>query len=50
MVFRLATRVTVLHLGKILAEGTPAEVRSDQAVQRAYLGDAVFDELFGAAP
>ena len=50
VVFRLATRVTVLHLGKILAEGTPAEVRSDQAVQRAYLGDAVFDELFGAAP
>jgi branched-chain amino acid transport system ATP-binding protein len=50
VVFRLATRVTVLHLGKILAEGAPAEVRSDQAVQRAYLGDAVFDELFGAAP
>jgi branched-chain amino acid transport system ATP-binding protein len=51
VVFRLATRVTVLHLGRVLAEGTPAEVRSDQAVQRAYLGDAVFDELFfGAAP
>jgi len=51
VVFRLATRVTVLHLGRVLAEGTPAEVRSDQAVQRAYLGDAAFEDLFyGAAP
>ena len=50
VVFRLATRVTVLHLGRILAEGAPAEVRSNQAVQRAYLGDAVFNELFEAAP
>ena len=51
VVFRLATRVTVLHLGRVLADGTPAEVRADQAVQRAYLGDAALEDLFvRAAP
>jgi branched-chain amino acid transport system ATP-binding protein len=51
VVFRLATRVTVLHLGRVLADGTPSEVRADQAVQRAYLGDAAFEDLFfRAAP
>jgi branched-chain amino acid transport system ATP-binding protein len=46
VVFRLATRVTVLHLGRILADGTPDEVRADETVQRAYLGDAALDDLF----
>jgi branched-chain amino acid transport system ATP-binding protein len=46
VVFRLATRVTVLHLGRVLADGTPDEVRADETVQRAYLGDAALDELF----
>ncbi|HEV2870997.1 MAG TPA: ABC transporter ATP-binding protein [Actinomycetota bacterium] len=46
VVFRLATRVTVLHLGRVLADGTPAEVRANETVQRAYLGDAVLEDLF----
>jgi branched-chain amino acid transport system ATP-binding protein len=46
VVFRLATRVTVLHLGRVLADGTPDEVRSDEPVRRAYLGDADLDDLF----
>jgi branched-chain amino acid transport system ATP-binding protein len=46
VVFRLATRVTVLHLGRVLADGTPDEVRADEAVRRAYLGDAALDDLF----
>jgi branched-chain amino acid transport system ATP-binding protein len=46
VVFRLATRVTVLHLGRVLADGTPDEVRADEAVRRAYLGDADLDDLF----
>ncbi|HET9557405.1 MAG TPA: ABC transporter ATP-binding protein, partial [Actinomycetota bacterium] len=46
VVFRLATRVTVLHLGRVLADGTPDEVRADETVQRAYLGDAALDDLF----
>ncbi|WP_337180031.1 ABC transporter ATP-binding protein [Hydrogenophaga borbori] len=37
MVMALADRVTVLHNGSILAEGTPAEVRADAAVRDAYL-------------
>ena len=38
--------MTVLHLGRVLADGTPAEVRADETVQRAYLGDAVLEDLF----
>lgn len=46
VVFRLADRVTVLHLGKILASGPPHQIRADEAVQRAYLGSARTDDLF----
>jgi branched-chain amino acid transport system ATP-binding protein len=36
----LASRVVVLNFGARIAEGTPAEVRSQRAVMEAYLGDA----------
>jgi branched-chain amino acid transport system permease protein len=36
--FGMADRVTVLAQGKILTEGTPAEVQKSAAVQDAYLG------------
>ncbi len=39
VVFSLADRITVLHYGKILATGTPDEIRLSQAVKDAYLGD-----------
>jgi len=39
VVFSLADRITVLHRGKILAVGTPQEIRQNQDVKDAYLGD-----------
>jgi branched-chain amino acid transport system ATP-binding protein len=38
VVFGTATRILVLHQGRVLAEGTPAEVRGNPEVQRVYLG------------
>ncbi len=37
-VFELAERITVLHEGTLLAEGTPAEIQANSLVQEAYLG------------
>lgn len=37
-VAKIADQVTVLHLGKILKEGTMEEVRNDATVQDVYLG------------
>ncbi len=38
VVFALADRITVLHLGEVLATGRPEDVRSDPRVQDVYLG------------
>lgn len=39
VVFQLAERILVLAAGAVLAEGTPAEIAANEAVQAAYLGD-----------
>ncbi len=41
LVFRFAERITVLVAGRILCEGTPAEIAADPEVRRIYLGDEV---------
>ena len=38
-VFAIADRIRVLHLGSIIAEGTPEEIRENNEVQRIYLGE-----------
>jgi branched-chain amino acid transport system ATP-binding protein len=38
IVMELAERITVLHLGRVLAEGTPDEIAANAEVQRVYLG------------
>jgi branched-chain amino acid transport system permease protein len=36
--FELVERVTVLQEGRVLVEGTPAEIKNNKTVQEAYLG------------
>ena len=40
-IFELAERITVLHEGRVLTEGTPEEVKLNATVQEAYLGGVV---------
>jgi branched-chain amino acid transport system ATP-binding protein len=38
LVMGISDRVTVLHQGAVLADGTPEEIRANQLVQETYLG------------
>jgi branched-chain amino acid transport system ATP-binding protein len=48
VVFALATEVSVLHLGELLASGSPEEIRANPQVQSAYLGDTSMASLLEA--
>ena len=39
LVFRFAQRITVLVGGRILTEGSPAEIAADARVREVYLGE-----------
>ncbi len=41
MVMGVSDRVTVLNLGRVIASGTPGEIRADDEVATAYLGSEV---------
>jgi branched-chain amino acid transport system ATP-binding protein len=43
LVFRFAERITVLVGGRVLTEGTPAEIAADPRVKEVYLGEAEHD-------
>ena len=43
VVLDLAERVTVLHHGELLTQGTPAQIQANADVQRVYLGEGEHD-------
>ena len=44
VVFSLADRITVLYYGEVLASGPPEQIRNDQKVKDAYLGEEQREE------
>jgi branched-chain amino acid transport system ATP-binding protein len=38
VVFGIAKRISVLHQGTLIADGTPEQVRANEEVQKVYLG------------
>lgn len=43
VVMSISDRITVMHNGSVLAEGSPREIASNEIVQSAYLGDLYGD-------
>lgn len=45
LVMNVSDRITVMHLGSVLAEGSPAEIANNKMVQSAYLGELYADVM-----
>ena len=48
VVMAVSDRITVMHQGALLAEGSPAEISADERVQTAYLGELYREEGGGS--
>lgn len=48
VVMGVSNRITVMNLGKVLAEGTPAEIAANKTVQSVYLGELYGDLMENA--
>jgi len=48
VVMGISDRITVMNMGKVLTEGTPAQIAADKTVQSVYLGE-LYDLAGGAA-
>jgi branched-chain amino acid transport system ATP-binding protein len=42
---RVAQRVTMMHDGRVIVEGTPAEIRANETVHELYLGSSYAEEV-----
>jgi branched-chain amino acid transport system ATP-binding protein len=45
VVFGTARTVTVMHMGRVLTQGTPEQVRHNPEVQKVYLGELEMEEV-----
>jgi branched-chain amino acid transport system ATP-binding protein len=41
---RVAEQVTMMHDGRVIVEGTPAEIRANQLVHDLYLGSSHYSD------
>ncbi|MDZ4770501.1 MAG: ABC transporter ATP-binding protein [Chloroflexota bacterium] len=49
VVMHISDRITVMHQGRVLAEGSPVQIASDKTVQAVYLGE-LYDLPTGETP